>query len=192
MASGPSVTAEDVALLRGRCKVAVVNTSHELAPWADLLYAADGKWWHLYPAARTFAGLKATPDDRAAKDFRLHRVTLLGEVDTDDDRFSLDLHGSIARGGNSAFQTVNLVTQFGCRRQIWLGFDFQGEHWHGKHPDTLKNPRPHTLQKWARRLDANAATLARMGVEVINASPASALKNYRKMLLRDALDAWCR
>lgn len=192
VASGPSVTSEIVNSLRGRCRVAVVNNNHELAPWADLLYAADPRWWDHYPAARNFAGLKVTPKEVAAKSYGLNLVALLGEFDTDDDRMTVDQPGLIARGGNSAFQTVNLVTQFGCCRQIWVGFDFTGEHWHGTHPAPLKNPRQQTLDKWRKRLDNNAGVLSGLGVEVVNGSDISMLTKYPKMSVAAALERWAK
>lgn len=187
VASGPSVTREDVETLKDRCRVAVVNNNHQLAPWADLLYAADGKWWGHYKAASCFDGLKVTSDAAAATAHRLHHVVLLGDIDTDHDRIDVARPGWIARGGNSAFQLVNIVTQLGVKKQIWIGFDFLGSHWHDNHPDPLKNPRPHTLEKWCKRLDAQAPILSGLGVEVINASAQSALSAYRKMPLADAL-----
>ena len=190
VASGPSVVREEVESLRGRCKVVVVNNSHEIAPWADLLYAADGRWWDQYPKATRFEGLKVTADRDAAKRYGLHIATLLGETDKDSDKFAIEPSGAIARGGNSAFQAVNLVTRFGCRRQLWMGFDFTGEHWHGTHAAPLRNPRPQTLEKWARRFDAQAAALADMSVEVVNCSSLSVLKNYRRGTVETALSDW--
>lgn len=190
VASGPSVTQENVDRLKGRCRVAVVNNSHELAPWADLLYAGDRRWWEYRKGAPGFAGLKVATDAVAAKLFRLHLVELVNETDSDADRIVVDRPGLIARGGNSAFQVVNLVTQFGARRQIWVGFDFCGEHWHGKHPEPLRNPRTTTLEKWCSRFDAQAATLAALGVSVVNASSISALTNYERLDVDAALARW--
>lgn len=186
---GPSVDRDEVEMLKGRCRVAVINNSHELAPWADLLYAADAKWWLKYPS-REFAGIKITADLNTAKHLGIHRIELLGQTDTEEDRVVLDPMGRVTRGGNSAFQLVNLLTQFGVKRQLWIGLDFTGEHWHGKHPEPLKNPRQHTLDRWRGVLDAQAPVLAGFGVEVINGSPASTLQAYPKMTVSDALSMW--
>ncbi len=206
VASGPSAKSENVESLRGRCRIAVVNNSHELAPWADLLYAADHNWWDEHHAAvRSFAGLKVIPTGRnveqsderrvaaTAKRYGLRLVTLCDSPKNDKDpaahRFSFE-DGMIARGGNSAHQLANLVTQFRCKRQIWLGFDFTGDHWHGTHRAPLRNPRPRTLEKWAMRLDSNAGMLADRGVEIINGSDISLLTAYPKMSLAAAMAKW--
>lgn len=190
IAGGPSVDAVTVAGLQGRCRVLVVNNSFDLAPWADALYAADEKWWDHYKAARDFAGLKITPSAVAAKRYGLKQVALFGEQDCAADRIDVDQPGTISRGGNGGFQSVNLVTQFNCKCQIWIGFDFCDEHWHGKHPEPLKNPRPQTLEKWRKRLDAQAATLASLGVQVLNCSEKSMLQAYDRMTVDEALTRW--
>lgn len=207
VASGESAKAAPLELLRGRARVAVVNNCHELAPWADLLYAADQRWWDVNRGARQFAGLRVIPvstnrDEEeeirsvtlAAQRYGLHTVRLLDTPKDDDNpsahRLALDHDGTISRGGNSAFQLVNLVAQCRCKRQLWIGFDFTGEHWHDKHPPPLKNPRPTTLTKWAKRLDAQAQQLKAFGIGVVNCSTVSALQAYPKMTLPEALARW--
>ena len=56
VASGPSLTAEDVDYCRERAAVIVVNDNYKLAPWADVLYAADPEWWDLHQGAPSFQG----------------------------------------------------------------------------------------------------------------------------------------
>lgn len=182
VAAGSSTTQRDVDRLHDRCRVAVVNRSFELAPWADVIYAADGRFWEHYPAARNFAGLKVTADRAAAKQWGLYRVTVSGEH-----VMKAEL-GTVGHGGTSSFQALNLVVQFGVRHILLLGFDFCGEHWHGAHKGPLQNPRPQTLQKWRTRLDVQAGRLVEMGITVINGSPKSALTAYDKMPAAAALN----
>lgn len=186
VASGESVKAIDLRVLKDRCKVLVVNNNYQLAPWADALYAADKGWWEQYRDALRFAGLKITHDSNFAAHHNLHRVELL-EEEPSKSVISVDRPGHLARGGHSGFQAINLATQFGSRRQIWIGFDLHGEHWHGKHEGRLRNARPHTLARWAESLDAQAPVLAGLGVEVVNCSAVSVLAAYRKMNLDNAL-----
>jgi hypothetical protein len=190
VAGGESVTPADVEILRGRCRVVVVNNSYQLAPWADLLYAVDDKWWDAHPAARAFAGLKVSRAGDAAKRYKVHTVNLIGLGEPEKDEFTIETPGLIARGGNSGFQATNLILQFGARRILWLGFDCRGEHWHGKHPTPLRNPTPQRLDTWARTFDAQAARLEAIGAEVVNCSAVSAITAYRKMPVADALDLW--
>jgi hypothetical protein len=49
IASGPSLTAEDVERVRAAGHpVIVTNTTFRLAPWADVLFGMDSKWWKEY------------------------------------------------------------------------------------------------------------------------------------------------
>lgn len=187
VAGGESVTQENVDKLRGRCRVAVVNNSCELAPWADVLYAADRRWWDVHPDGRKFAGLKVTPDADAARQHRLHLIRLIEQNDpAKNDMTIVDL-GVIARGGNGGFQLTNLVMQFGVRRILWLGFDCRGDHWHGKHDAPLHNPSLQRLAIWAATFDTQSKRLRRMGVEIINCSDRSALQAYPCMSVESAL-----
>lgn len=184
VASGPSVDREVVESLKGNCRVVVVNNSFNLAPWADMLYAADGKWWDANPEGRSFVGLKVTPDLQASLRYKqLKLINLVTGNETLENRISLE-RGLIGRGGNSAFQALNLCVQFGAGPIVMHGFDFCGEHWHGPHPRNLRNPRPYSLEKWARILDAQAENLKTMRVEVLNASEVSVLKNYQRISSR--------
>jgi sugar phosphate isomerase/epimerase len=101
-----------------------------------------------------------------------------------------DRVGEVGWGGNSGFQALNLAVQFGARKIVLVGFDLnldQGVHWHGPHPGRLNNPTRDSLARWARVLDAQAPLLERLGVEVVNASPASALTKFRKVPFEEAL-----
>lgn len=183
VASGGSLRQADLDLLRGRVRAIAVNRSFELAPWADALYGADPTFWQHYPAAREFAGLRITSDDGAARHWGLRRITVEAGVHM----LRLSPPGIVGSGGNSAFQALNLAVQWGARRILLLGLDLCGEHWHAAHPAPLKNPRAHTLAKWRRRFDHAADDLRRLGVDVINCSPSSALTAYPKMTVAAAL-----
>lgn len=107
-------------------------------------------------------------------------------------RILVDEAGELGWGGNSGFQAVNLAVQFGASRLILVGFDLNvvgGLHWHGRHREGLNNPRPSHLRAWAERLDAQADRFAELGVEVLNASPTSALGAYPKVTFAEALQA---
>lgn len=187
IASGDSVRPVAVNQLKNRCRVIVVNNNHELAPWADVLYAADYKWWVRYPQWKEFKGLKISRDEQTCLREKIRRVYLLNEKDPAESRISIARKGYIARGGNSGFQAINLAVQFGARRLLWLGFDFCGKHWHGDHPNGMVNPKPQTLVRWAETLDKQAQLLTELGVTVINCSARSVLTAYPKMTIEAAL-----
>ena len=57
-----------------------------------------------------------------------------------DDRLQTD--GTVGWGGNSGFQALNMVVNFGCKRIILVGFSLIGKaglHWHDPY-QIRKNP----------------------------------------------------
>ena len=102
----------------------------------------------------------------------------------------MQFDGRIGWARNSGFQAVNMAANFGADRIVLVGFDMTlsgGSHWHGDHGQGLSNPTERRVSEWRRDMDAAAFDLERAGVEVINASPVSALRNYRKVPLVEAV-----
>jgi hypothetical protein len=135
-----------------------------------------------------FPGLKITQDPTAAINFALRRVHL----QKGRNELLVEEAGHIGWGGNSGFHGLNLAVQFGAARIVLVGYDMtllNGVHWHGPHAARLNNPTGRALVRWAEILDAQAPLLAGLGVEVLNASPVSALAAYPKVSLEEALAA---
>jgi len=165
----------------------VINDSWRLAPWADLLYACDFAWWRLHGGVPQFAGTKVSQDEKACrKPWGVRQV----HVTREQDRLLLDTPGVLGWGGNSGFHALNLAAQFGVRRIVLVGYDMtlaNGVHWHGPHPSELNNPMAGNVARWRRVIEAAATTLTGLGIEVLNASPMSALEAYPKVKFEDAL-----
>lgn len=186
VASGPSAVEAWLPAALGRAKVVVINNSCRLAPWADLLYACDRRWWIHNPGARGFAGLRVSAE---LEDEKVRRIRLT----KGRDEILVDEPGVLGWGGNSGFHAVNLAVQAGAARLVLVGFDYNGRrgpHWHGRHPDGLNNPTEQLLARWAETLDRQAPRLAELGVDVINLSPCSALQAFPVALSLEAALAW--
>lgn len=158
-------------------------------PWADVGYACDMAWWQRYIGQTDdFAGLKLSVDKSAIKKFpEIQQVGL----NKGDDRLELMKLGTVGWAGNSGFHCLNLAVQFGASKIILVGYDMtitHGLHWHGKHPSGMNNPTERNVARWRRCVDAAAEVIEAMGIKVINASPISALQNYPKMTLMEALE----
>lgn len=95
----------------------------------------------------------------------------------------------IALGGNSGYQAVCLAIHFGAARVVLLGYDMRNAgklaHWHGNHV-RLGNPVPAKFREWCAHFELLKRHLP-AGVDVINATPDSALMCFPRMTLRDAL-----
>ena len=187
LASGPSMTKEDADLVyqwrveRMDRRVIVVNTTFLLAPWADVLYAADRQWWEIYDpqVELRFGGERWTHDNpfhgkpwERAKRIYVERGRGLSRTS-----------GKVISGGNSGYTAIGIAYEFGAKKIILLGFDMKygpgGEvHWHGAHPQGLRQHPMFT--GWLERFPQLAADLRRAGVDVINCSRSTALDCFAR------------
>lgn len=188
VASGPSAKDTPIDLARGKARVIAINNSWRLAPWADVLFACDLRWWDRYGVATAdFEGLRLSTDANACR-----RYPFLGRValDRSSDRMNFAILNRVGWGGNSGFQALNLAAQFGANRIVLVGYDMttrHGAHWHGRHPNGMANPSEPNIARWRRALDGAAQSLVDAGVEVLNASPISMLTGYPRVRFVDAL-----
>lgn len=192
VASGPSLDVEQAcrilkAQTAGAVRVIVVNDCWRMIPSADALYAADGDWWDLNAAAArfSFCGEMWTQDAAAVMRYEPWLRYIAAKKLPGLSRDPALLH----TGGNSGYQAINLAFHFGARRIILCGFDMQRTggkaHWFGNHPPRLRQAsRP---EAWVPHFDALAADLAAEGVDVINATPTTALRCFRSLPLPEAL-----
>lgn len=171
--------------MRGKARVIVVNASYKLAPWADVCYAADYRFWEVYMRAivGVFKGELWSVSEQARDRYGLYwvRCTKNAGFNPEPD--------SINGGGNSGFQAIHLAATFGARKIILLGYDMQrtgGQlHWHGKHEGGL--PNGNGFASWLKQLTPLARDLKARGISVVNASRASAIRCFPRMGLEEAL-----
>lgn len=181
IASGASLTQEDVDYCKGKARVCVVNDNYRLAHWADLLYACDLEWWDYHKP--DFAGQKWTVNNAAAEKHNLNHIT-----GHSAQGLSMD-NSFIHFGRNSGFQLLNLLAHFGVSRILLLGYDFQEtsgkKHWFGNHPFPL-----HNMNRWDSSLKAingAAPDFQKLGIEVVNCSRESAITAYRRSTIQEEL-----
>jgi hypothetical protein len=175
IASGPSLTAEDVEKVRAaEHPVIVTNTTFRLAPWADVLFGMDSKWWKEYhkEVDSVFTGRKLSTS-HASKVY---------------DAESLALCPWFPRSLNSGEGAILLAMAGGAKRIVLLGYDCQtGErmHWHQDHPKPLGNGA--SIKKWPKYFAGVAKNASRQGIEILNASRSTALTCFPRVTLEDVL-----
>lgn len=187
IASGPSLTREDVEYARDKVDAAiVVNTSFRMAPWATALIASDLRWWswHYQEVMRTFPGLKYGTSKGLTKYKGVQILRNTGGKGLETDPTGL------RHGLNSGFRAVNLAYHFGARRIILIGYDMSRgddpkrlEHWHGDHPVPSRSP----YDQFRRYFASIVEPLQQAGVEVLNCSRRTALECFPVVALEEAL-----
>jgi hypothetical protein len=172
---GPSLTDADVCSVRGKARVIAINDAYRLAPWADVLYACDAKWWRWHAGVPTFAGLKYALQPEAAV---WPGVQVL--QNTGDEGLELDPSG-LRAGRNSGYQAINLAVHLGASQIVLLGYDLQGDHWFGSHPDRSAPP----FDLCRQRFQTLVTPLQDLGVTVINGSRQTSLTAFPRRRLED-------
>lgn len=183
LASGPSMSQDIADAVRASGVPALVtNETFRLAPWADLLFAADSAWWSSRAQdALKFPGLKVTTNESTP--FRQVLHLRAGE------RLGFDPDPSrLATGGNGGYQALHIAVHAGAARVLLFGFDMRGGHWHGQHATPLSNPSPGTFARWVAAFETLAPHLRARGVEVLNCAPGSALRCFPAASMAEALE----
>lgn len=191
IASGTSLTQADVDFLHGKCRIIAINDNVLKAPWADVLYFADVKWWKWHRfVVNNFQGLKVSIENHGADKVLDSDVIVLDNLDfgsTTSGRLSRDPRG-IHTGRNSGYQAINVAILLGASKIILLGYDMKPgkdgkNHWFGEHPD---NSRMDYVD-WRLEFSRMAPTADRMGIEILNATRSTDLDCFPKVDLESVL-----
>lgn len=172
IASGPSLTVDDVELVRkwrlegyGR-GVIVTNNTFRMASWADALYFMDGEWWQHY--------------GKEAKDGFFGNIIAPRDI--------VGVEKAHIRSFNSGAGAIILAAQNGAKKIILIGYDAKKSddgkaHWHEDHPKSMGNAGE--VNNWPRKFNDMVSVLD--GIDVINASRDTALTAFRRDTLENAL-----
>lgn len=196
-ATGPSLTeavVDTVLTFRSRSmeplRLFGCNDSYRVVPALDVHYACDAKWWlihykelHDYHVTR---GLWTQEAQMARAEYpKLHRIAGRsgGGLSTKQDLIHF--------GNNSGYQLINVAYLFGIKKMILCGYNMSVQdgkrHFFGDHPQGLNRSGNYT----GFVSNFNTIKPDNLGIEIINATPASALKAFPKMSLEKALKS-CR
>lgn len=176
-------------MLPDEWRIIAVQDAYRLMPWADVLYGCDARWWDAHNGCMDFQGErwsshddgKSTSNDKTQVVDDYGVSVVWGEQ---AEGFSTDPK-KIHYGGNSGFQALNLAILFGSPYIVLVGFDMRHvggkSHFFGDHPRELyQRPEYESFVK--------AFGDAPEGVQIVNATPDSAVKCYPMMSLEEALE----
>jgi hypothetical protein len=167
VAGGTSVRNVDLELLRGR-KVIAVNSSYEAVPFADYLIFGDARWWEVHRAHLVDFKGKIVCGSQSPRDVKLLRVRRKSPpMSSEADCLVLQF--------TTVTAAMDMASKLGCTRIVMLGVDGQvGSdgviHHHRPHP---WKPAPGWESKHRRDIQAMAAPLKQLGVEVVLATPSA-------------------
>ena len=170
-----------------------VNAAYLLGDWIDIVFFGDSGFFlqHKNQLA-AFPGIKVSPCNKT------EHVTWVRHTPFDN-RHSKGISSNpslVSWNGNSGAAAISTAVHTGAKRIILLGFDmclgeYNNQHWHDAY-----NRGPAVTQKRLRRLPWYRHTKGfaiiktdaeQMGVEIINASPNSAIQEFRKATVKELL-----
>lgn len=189
LASGPSLTQADADLVRGRVDgVIAINDAVQLAPWADVLYSSDPRWWkRFHKSGQGFAGQKVAVEANRKNrrdDYPWPDVTVLRN--TGMDGLEVDPSG-VKTYWNSGGAAINLAMHLGAAKVLLVGYDMAGaaggrHHFH----DERSSGSPYT--DFRKYMATMVAPLSRQGVQVLNCSRRTRLDCFTRVPLETALE----
>jgi len=176
LGGGPSLADFNWERLRGE-RVIAVNNSYMpgRAPWAPVLYFMDWGWYNIHKEALgRWSGLKITACDKCKDEPGVRVLKWRHRLGLDDDpRF-------MTRGTCAGFGATSVGAKLGGKgsRLILLGFDMQmvdGRHnYHsGEHKMTVD--KAIYVNNFIAPFRSLVAPAKERGIEIINATPGSAL-----------------
>jgi hypothetical protein len=208
LASGPSLTTEDVNYVRGKAIVLAINDAIRLAPWADALHSSDSIWWQKhYRQMRTFHGLKFRVNPSLFKPSekvppKTHCQGCKRRLERPDKPCwcegiitlrnagyrGLSLEpGTIVTTENSGGAAINIAVHLGAKQIVLLGYDMGPhngrKHFYDTEPKSVMSP----YMKFRKLIATMVEPLNQAGVEVVNCSRRSALECFPMRPLREVI-----
>ncbi len=117
--SGPSLSRDQIVKIHDSCAhVIAINDNYRLAPWADVLFASDIKWW-LYHKDKIPSDMECWTIEGIGSHFKkrynhpvLNEVQFTRDYDIYDDK--------VHHGGNSGYIALQLVVWSKEDRPRWF------------------------------------------------------------------------
>ena len=170
-----------------------INNAYRLGPWLDVLFFGDCSWYLLHrKEIANWPGLKVSCCPRFSNERQtLEHIKFLQK----DQHKKLGIstnRSTVVWNFNSGAASISLAIHFGVKKIYLLGFDMSEMgsqvHWHGPHRDRVKNTHAKPpFNRHLRGFPTIAKDAKSLGVEIYNVSPNSAIEEFPKITLEEAL-----
>lgn len=167
-----------------------INIAFMIADWFDMIYFGDDKFFtkyqfelYQYPNL-CVSNATNTKDVPWVKYLAKHpKGTGISPLKT-----------TVCWNQNSGAAAISVAASAGAKRIFLMGFDMDNlsgvSHWHGKYKravlkDGTMKPPPYARHKSG--FSAIAHDAKKMGIQIINVSPKSTIKEFPKMTFKEAI-----
>lgn len=174
-----------------------VNVAFMLGNWIEVAFFGDGGFFlkHRQELAE-FKGLKICCNPKVNRQqFRTDHIKYLGRDGNYPKGISPHRH-KVSWNHNSGAAAISVAAHTGVKRIVLVGFDMKNapdssQHWHAVYGGKAGHP-PEQLKKlpFRRHLPGFriiAKHAERMGIEILNACPDSAITEFKKVSVKDLL-----
>lgn len=175
-----------------------VNMAYLLGHWIDIIMFGDSGFY-----LKNRSGLAQFPGIKVTCNTNMGPNASKGKLKTDNSIKLLQQIGSkgisknpqsVCWNGNTGGAAINLAIHTGVKKIILVGFDMRlindQQHWHqlyGKREINEHRLRKLPFDRHLRCFLPIAKAAKRLGVEIINASPDSAIEEFRKLTVKQSL-----
>jgi len=166
-----------------------VNNAYMLGDWIDIAFFGDNGWYVIHRTNYAkFPGLKVTCCNRFESSSEKNIKYL--KKDKEAIQGISKNKSAVAWNNNSGAAAISLAVHLGVKKIILLGFDMSLDnnvsHWHGTHNRDKKIVPP--FWRHLRGFPLIAAQAKDLGISIINCSMQSAITDFPKMNIDEALN----
>ena len=171
-----------------------INVAYQLGDWMDMVFFGDGGFFLKYqerlakfPKLKVSCSPKTNDVPWVKYLFRDHKHP----------RGITSNPKAVSWNGNSGAAAISVAANAGAKRIILLGFDMKvndrsDQHWHDEYGRSAGKGTEHRAKKLPfhkhlRGFPAIADDAKRRGIEILNASPESAIECFRKVSVKELL-----
>ena len=171
-----------------------VNSAFLIGNWIDIVFFGD-KGWFLQNRGELakFPGLKISCHPSGSK-YKDERVKCMPR----NKKYGKGISPNpslVCWNGNSGAAAISVAVHTGVKRIILLGFDMKlgknyKQHWHGLYGTADREEKDPNKLPFLRHMNGFpliAKDAKKKGVEIINACPDSAIEQFKRVTVKEAL-----
>lgn len=186
-----SVYAEYMAPIHNR-HVIGINVAYLLGNFVSVLYFADLPFYRENKhKLKDFSNLKVTDaGNLPPREYHFHKnIKKVGR----DNKYGLHPDQNRIRWNrNSGGGAIDLAIHFGAKRIMLLGYDMKADtdgktHFHSGLPNYVNGMRADTFARFLKGFPFIKEDADKLGVEILNVNPDSALAIFPKVQLKDVI-----
>lgn len=165
-----------------------INVAYLLGDWLDMVFFGDSSFFLQHcKALSQLPYLKVSCHPKTDRESWVKYVAR----DTKKPRGISEHPGRVSWNNNSGSAAISIAVNAGAKRVILLGFDMQleegNQHWHKLYTTQNKKKFVYPFERHLLGFAEIAKDANKRGIEIINASPNSVIKEFRKVTVKELL-----